>query len=221
MPMMAGLALGSFSSGQVYRKLGPKRCVSAGFVMTILGAITVLLMRPDWGYGGLVVPMLLLSLGVGYVTGPAGTSTVEAVPHKDASLAGGLSFMVHLVVGAIGLAMATAILNASSLSRLGAGLEAAKISMTSQQVATLNGSVPGGGKVQGVLTHLDPAQTETVHTLLREAFARGMGDAFWVCLVAAVLGLLCVLSINESTIRDALADEPTDTPTETAADEAN
>jgi hypothetical protein len=207
LPMMAMLAVASIFSGRFYKSLGPRHELTFAYALACLGSVAVVWLYPSWGYFALVPPMILLALGTGSGVGTAGTATVNAVSEKDASLAGGLGFMMHLMIGSIGVAGATAIMNAISLNSVEQGLGRAGISMAPADVAMLNGSEPGGAKTQAVLGEFDATATETIHDLLREAFAMGMSYAFWLALGSAFLGLLAVYAVNEARLHHALAEE--------------
>lgn len=208
LPMMALLGVASMLSGRLYKPLGPKRLLTIGYLLAVAGSATAVWLFPSWGYFAILPPMILIALGAGTSTGPAGTATVNAVPNENAGLAGGLGFMVHLVVGAIGVAGATAIVNATSLNRLEQGLSDAGITMQPAEVALLNAAVPGGQKAQAAVAGLDAQSVEVVHSLLRSAFTAGMSHAFWLALGLAALGLVAVRLVNEARLHRALAKDP-------------
>ena len=71
---------------------------------------------PSWVYFAILPPMLLIGLGAPMAVGHFGTAAVSAVAPERAGLAGGLSFMMHLSYGAIGVAGATAIMYDTSVA---------------------------------------------------------------------------------------------------------
>ena len=113
-PMMAPLAVGSIIAGNFYQPVGPKRLLFAGYFLVLLGCASLLVLPASWGYFALLPAMLLFGFGAPLAVSASGTAAVSAVSASRAGLAGGLSFMMHLSYGAIGVAVATAILfNAS------------------------------------------------------------------------------------------------------------
>ena len=114
-PLMVLLAVGSIIAGNFYNKLGPKRLLYAGYLLVSLGCLTVLLMNPSWGYFAVLPAMVLMGIGAPMAVNASGTAAVSAVAPSRAGLAGGLSFMLHLSYGAVGVAIATAIMYATSL----------------------------------------------------------------------------------------------------------
>lgn len=114
LPLMLPLMVGSIIAGNLYKPFGPKRLLFAGYFLVLLGCACVLLLPSDLGYLTILPTMLLIGLGAPMAVGTSGTAVVSAVKASRAGLAGGLSFMLHLAYGAIGVAVATAIMFTSA-----------------------------------------------------------------------------------------------------------
>lgn len=114
MPLMVLLCVGSLLSGRLYQPIGPKRLLLTGYLLVALAGAAVIFVMPSRDYVALMPAMILLGLGATLCVGTAGTAAISAVPPKRAGVAGGLSFMVHLCIGALGVAGATAIMNAET-----------------------------------------------------------------------------------------------------------
>ncbi|MCP4473815.1 MAG: hypothetical protein GY821_04470 [Gammaproteobacteria bacterium] len=76
-------------------------------IATTLAAINFAIVQPHWHYWGLLPGLLLLGTGSALSIPTAGTAAVSSVDSSSTGLAGGLSFMVHLVFGAMGVATGT------------------------------------------------------------------------------------------------------------------
>ena len=125
-PLMVLLSVGSLLGGRLYAPVGPKRLLLAGYALVVLaGAWIIVFLKPTSSYVDLLPPMLLMGLGATLCVGTAGTAAVSAVPPARAGVAGGLSFMVHLCLGALGVAGATAIMSADTAGVAQAGMSAA------------------------------------------------------------------------------------------------
>jgi len=125
LPLMVLLSVGSVLGGRLYEPIGPKRLLLAGYALVAVGAATIVFFMPSWGYVAILPAMILMGLGATLCVGTAGTAAVSAVPPSRAGVAGGLSFMVHLCIGALGVAGATAIMNAETAGAAQAGLDKA------------------------------------------------------------------------------------------------
>lgn len=108
-PAMTLFAILSPVSGRFYQALGPRRLIAIGYVATALAGLNFAIAQPEWGYAGVLPGMVLLGIGSGVAIASAGTAAVSAVPAEESGVAGGLSFMVHLVFGGIGVAIGTAL----------------------------------------------------------------------------------------------------------------
>lgn len=202
LPMMVLSAIGSLAVGHFYESIGPRRLLFMGYFMAVLGAASVIvLMDPSWQYLALVPALVLIGLGASIAIGSAGVVAVLAVAPSRAGLAGGLSFTVHLALGAIGVAGATAIMYATSLASLKEGLAQAGITMSSAEQSALTGAAPDADAVRQVIANHSAQTAETVQTLLIDAFASGMSRAYWLTLILAVIGLLVVIAIDEKKLR--------------------
>jgi MFS family permease len=125
LPMMVLLAVGSILGGRLYAPIGPRRLLLAGYTLVALGAATIIFLMPSWGYFAILPAMIVMGLGATLCVGTAGTAAVSTVPASRAGVAGGLSFMVHLSTGALGVAGATAIMNAETAGVAQAGMDKA------------------------------------------------------------------------------------------------
>lgn len=125
LPLMVLLSVGSVLGGRLYEPIGPKRLLLAGYALVAVGAATIVFFMPSWGYVAILPAMVLMGLGATLCVGTAGTAAVSAVLPSRAGVAGGLSFMVHLCIGALGVAGATAIMNAETAGAAQAGLDKA------------------------------------------------------------------------------------------------
>jgi MFS family permease len=170
LPLMVCLSVLSLLSGRLYNRIGPRRLLLSGYCLTAAGAVAVMLISPGWGYPGLLPALLLVGIGGALCVGPAGTAAVGAADPSRASLAGALSFMAHLALGAIGVAGGTAILYGFSAVKLQQGLAAGGVSL--------------------------PA-ADRITTVVRDAFVSGLHQAYWLPLLLAVIGIFVALSLDE------------------------
>lgn len=202
LPLMIPLTVGSIIAGNYYTTFGPKRLLFAGYLLVSLAAIWLILPTANLGYFTLLPAMLLAGLGAPMAIGPAGTAAVSAVAPTRAGLAGGLSFMFHLTFGATGVAGATAIMYVSSRSTLQKSASDAGMTLTSSDISVLNAGTMNSPAVQELLSRLGAADADKLRTLVPDAFAVGMSNAYWLPFIAALIGLLVIMAIDESKLHD-------------------
>lgn len=189
MPTLISLAVINVTAGRLYNPVGPRLLLIVGHALTVAGMLCLALFEPDWGYAAMIVPLLLVGAGGGLIFGPAGTACVNAVAPSRAGLAGGLGFMGHLTLGAIGLAVATTLLFAGSGAVLTRGLAARGVDMPAAARDILNGSSIAGGQAREILARYGAEVQGMIVSALSDAFAAGAQLAFWVALAFAALGL--------------------------------
>ncbi|MCL6284629.1 MFS transporter [Ruegeria sp. 2012CJ41-6] len=200
-PMTALLCAGSIISGRLYNDFGPKRLLLSGYTLSVIGAATVVVLPAAFGYFQILPGMILIGIGSTLSLGPAGTAAMSAVKPERAGLVGGLSFMVHLVYGALAVAFATALMYSASLTRLGHDLAVDKIDMTQADQRVINGGVLATEQAKTVVSHFDTAQIAQIKDALGTAFSSGMDMAFVFACLSALVGLLMSALLDEKKLQ--------------------
>ncbi|WP_299665269.1 MFS transporter [uncultured Ruegeria sp.] len=196
-PLTVLLAVGSIVSGTLYNDFGPKRLLFWGYICATAGAASVVLMPAGSGYLQILPGMAMIGLGATLTVGPSGTAAVCAVKPERAGLVGGLSFMTHLVYGAISVACATAVMYASSLSSLNSRLTAAGINMSEADQKVINGGTLTTESAKAVLQKLNSGETEKVSAAIAAAFDTGMNMAFVFATISVAAGIILALMLDE------------------------
>ncbi len=201
LPLLVSLCAFNLTAGRFYNSVGPRWLLSIGHALVVLGAIWLILLSPSWGYAGVVPPMLLIGVGCGLIFGPAGTAAVNAADPSRAGLAGGLSFMFHLGLGAIGVGSATALMFGTSLASLKQGLDGIGVAMPAADQLALNAGTAKAQAAQQVLDRYGPDVAAKIVPLVGDAFTAGLHQAYWLALAFAVVGLIFSLRLDEAKLR--------------------
>ena len=196
-PLTVLLAVGSIVSGTLYNDFGPKRLLFWGYICATVGAASVVIMPSGTGYFQILPGMALIGLGATLTVGPSGTAAVCAVKPERAGLVGGLSFMTHLVYGAIAVACATAVMYVTSLSSLKTRLTASGINMSEADQKAINGGTLNTGSAKAVLEKLNSGETEKVQAAIAAAFDTGMNMAFVFATISVAAGIVLALILDE------------------------
>ncbi len=196
-PLTVLLAVGSIVSGTLYNDFGPKRLLFWGYICATVGAASVVIMPAGTGYLQILPGMALIGLGATLTVGPSGTAAVCAVKPERAGLVGGLSFMTHLVYGAIAVACATAIMYVTSLSSLKTRLAAAGINMSEADQKAINGGTLDTDSAKAVLEKLNSGEVEKVQAAIAAAFDTGMNMAFVFATISVAAGIVLALMLDE------------------------
>ncbi|CAD0186727.1 Spectinomycin tetracycline efflux pump [Ruegeria sp. THAF57] len=200
-PLTVLLAVGSIVSGTLYNDFGPKRLLFWGYLIATVGAVSIVVMPSGLGYFQILPGMAMIGLGATLTVGPSGTAAVCAVKPERAGLVGGLSFMTHLVYGAISVACATAIMYVTSLSSLGKRLSADGINMSEADQRAINGGTLTTDSAKAVMSKLSSAEAERVESAIAAAFDTGMNMAFVFAAISVSVGVVLAMMLDEDNLR--------------------
>ncbi|WP_171125665.1 MULTISPECIES: MFS transporter [unclassified Ruegeria] len=200
-PLTVLLAVGSIVSGTLYNDFGPKRLLLWGYLIATVGAVSIVVMPSGLGYFQILPGMAMIGLGATLTVGPSGTAAVCAVKPERAGLVGGLSFMTHLVYGAISVACATAIMYVTSLSSLGKRLSEDGINMSEADQRAINGGTLTTDSAKAVMSKLSSAEAESVKSAIAAAFDTGMNMAFVFAAISVSVGVVLAMMLDEDKLR--------------------
>lgn len=196
-PLTLLLAVGSIVSGTLYNDFGPKRLLFWGYLIATLGALSIVVLPAGLGYFQILPGMAMIGLGATLTVGPSGTAAVCAVKPERAGLVGGLSFMTHLVYGAVSVAIATAIMYVISLSSLSKQLTADGINMSETDQKAINGGTLATDTARAVMEKLSSEEAEKVKSAISAAFDEGMNMAFVFAAVSVSVGIVLAMMLDE------------------------
>lgn len=201
LPLAVPLAVLNLKVGDYYNTIGPRKLLAVGHAALMMGCVLMTFVETSWGYAALIPPMVLVAIGGGLSFGPAGTAAVNAVGASRAGLAGGLSFMFHLGLGAIGIACATAVLFATALQTVATSLTSRSISLPAEDLRVLAAGTLQDPAVQAVVAKFSGTQADAVEHAVRTSFSTGVSAALWFGFAVALLGLVIALSIDEGKLK--------------------
>ena len=197
LPLMACLTLMTVSTGRVYNRFGPRKLLTTGYSVAAIGCLSVLFVEPSWGYIGLVPVMLLIGIGSGTAVSSAGSAAVGAADPSRAGLAGALSFMVHLALGAIGVAAGTALLFSGSGATLTTGLKDLGVKLSAEEIDVLNGAAAHAESSHAILERFPPEVHAKISALSGQAFTSGLHQAYWLALILCLLGVVACFCLKD------------------------
>jgi EmrB/QacA subfamily drug resistance transporter len=182
-PMMGGVIVASFAGGRLVSRTGRYKVFPVFGLLAATLSYAALAWAVRHGIGPLPIEAVLvvMGLGIGLVMPNLTTAIQNAVPRRDLGAATASAAFFRSLGGALGAALAGAVL-----------------------AAHLHGSTGGVGRLSvGVLqiAELPAAQ----RALLLDAYRAGLSGAFTVGAVIAGLGFLTVLFLPERPLRGASA----------------
>lgn len=190
LPMMGMFAVMSFSASPIYDRFGPKRVVSIGAALMVVGVAYLSFIDDTSGYGYLAPGLFVVGTGVGLFFSSLTTAAVTALPESRSGLAGGLLYMFQIGGGAIGLALTTTIFTSASESELSQKAADAGAPLSAQQESVLHGLLAGTDAAAAALANVAPARQAEIEAIVRDSFVYGLQVGLRFVAVAALAGLL-------------------------------
>ena len=100
-------------------RIGTRLAIVAGFVLAAVGFAALAFVESSWAYAAFVVPLIVLSAGLGLANGPASSASTAAVPQDQVGQASGISNMARYIGGAVAVAAVATIDNAVTATHRG------------------------------------------------------------------------------------------------------
>ena len=98
-------------------KIGGGRAVALGFGLATVGFAALAFVKASWTYAAFVVPLLVLSVGLGLANGPASSGSTAAVRADQVGAAAGISNMARYVGAAVAVAVIAMVNNTVATNR--------------------------------------------------------------------------------------------------------
>jgi len=146
LPLSVTLLLGAVGVPRLFPRASPRRVVRLGFLLLLLGILSlVAALEEGAGPGVVTVPLLLTGLGIGALASQLGSVTVSSVPDERSGEVGGLQNTVTNLGASVGTALAGAVLISALSSSFLTGVEDnpdVPASVAQQANVQLAGGVP-------------------------------------------------------------------------------
>ena len=126
LPAAAGLIAVTPLITPLAARIGTRLAIVAGFGLGAVGFGALAFVESSWTYAALVIPLVVLSAGLGLANGPASSaSTSTAVVSQDqVGQASGISNMARYIGGAVVVALVATIFNSVTVEETAAGASA-------------------------------------------------------------------------------------------------
>lgn len=109
LPATAGLVAVAPLVPRLAAKVGGRRVVVLGFLLTVIGFAVVGVVQADWRYSAFVLPLIGIAVGMGLTNGPASSASTACVSANQVGAASGVSNMARYVGAAVATALAASI----------------------------------------------------------------------------------------------------------------
>jgi EmrB/QacA subfamily drug resistance transporter len=105
-------------------KIGTRMAIVAGFGLAAVGFAVLAFVESSWTYAYFVVPLVVLSAGLGLSNGPASSASTSAVPADQVGQASGISNMARYIGGSLFVAATATVYNSATVNSARGGASA-------------------------------------------------------------------------------------------------
>lgn len=199
-PLAATLAVVSASSARVTGRLGTKRTVALGILISAAGLLFMSQMYGvDTSYTTVALGEIILAGGMGFAVSPATDSIMGSVPVSKAGVGSAMNDTTRQLGGALGVAVLGTIMNGRYLD----GIESLKTALPQLRPDMFDGISNSIQAAHMIASKPEvPAPfAETIIGIADHAFVSGMNDAMLFGAAVMLVNALVVLMILPSRIR--------------------
>ena len=215
LPMVIAMMILSPISGSMTAKMGPRRLISFGMVVTGIGMLMLLILDVGTSYYRVLPGFILMGLGMSFIWAPMTTAVLNSVEPEKSGIASAVNGAIREIGTAFGIALLGTIANRAYIStyRDDASIQAIKadssLSAIHPIVEKVGEGVSYAGYAASALVPADLASTfadtwTTVRLASSEAFMVGMDRA----LIVGGVGIIISAVISYVLISDAVVLRP-------------
>jgi MFS family permease len=209
-PLIVGFTGGSIAAGQLISRSGRYKALLAGsLVLLVAGAFLMTHVERTVDHRVLWSWLLLVGFGIGPALAGYAVIVQAAVPPDRFGVAAGTLTFFRRMGGALGLAVAGTVFNASFASQVQRTLPARGVpAPVAEQIAAgrnVSELTTPVGLRQALAAQLPAPLRPLIPDIvvgLHDAFATAVSSVFWPALAAALLALACMLAIKEVPLAD-------------------
>ena len=178
-------------AGRLADRVGPRPLMTGGLVAISVSMFLLTRITVHESYGVLLVSLVLMGLGMGFVMSPMSTAAMNSVDRAKAGVASGILSMTRMVGGTFGVAVMGAIIATLGRSRL-ASCCRRRAPASAPSSSDALGSGAGGA---GLPAHVQAAMSET--------YVYALSNALYVAAGLALLGALLAWTLVSPHVRAA------------------
>ncbi|CAN5374132.1 N/A [soil metagenome] len=191
-------------SARLVARRGSRFVLLVGFAASLLGFLVMLVF---WDVGSSFAPVgiayALVGLGVGLAGAPASSSLTRSVPVSRAGMASGTADLQRDLGGSIMQSILGALLTAGYASAVAASIASAPASARSQITSSVQSQL--SKSFDGAVSIADryPSYSASIIEAARQSFLQGADWAYFVGMVAMLVGAALVLLLFPGKAREA------------------
>ncbi|MFN8039975.1 MAG: MFS transporter [Acidimicrobiales bacterium] len=193
LPFAATMMVAAPMSAKITEKTGTKLIVAGGLGLVTLGLLSMTGLQVDTSYGGVVIRLMLIALGMAFVMAPATESVMGSLPLAKAGVGSAVNDTTRQVGGALGVAVIGSVLSSTygtKVAEFFAGTPA-----PAQAVDAAKGSLGGAIGVAENLRSLGQGPlADKLLAVANQSFVDALHTGALVAAVATFAGVLVALA---------------------------
>jgi EmrB/QacA subfamily drug resistance transporter len=207
-PLQAGLRLlpmagvsfvSAAASAQIARFIGTKYTVALGILIAAAGFYYFsTIATVDVLYSTFVIPMCIVSLGIGFTMAPATNSVMGSVPVDQSGIGSAMNSTMRQVGGALGIAVLGTILNSTYIAQINAAVWPSQVT---PYLDAIRGSIQGANIVAQNVQAQSPQLAQMITDTSHKAFTAGSQDALVVASIIMAVSAVLTLIILPNRVR--------------------
>jgi len=198
LPMAGVCFVAAAVSALIARFIGTKFTVALGIAIAALGFFYFAgIAAVHISYARFVVPMCIVSLGIGFTMAPATNSVMGSIPVNQSGVGSAMNNTTRQIGGALGVAVLGTILNSTYISQISAVQWPAQL--PAQALTAIRDSIQGEHKVAEALP--SPQLSQLIISKSNEAFTAGTKDALIVAAIIMTVSVVVTLFILPSKVK--------------------
>jgi Na+/melibiose symporter-like transporter len=190
LPMAIGMLIGAPASARIVERTGSKVVVAAGLSLVTISLLWMTQLGPHSGYLAFLLPLIVLSTGMGVTMAPATEAIMGAIPRSKAGVGSAMNDTTRQVGGALGVATIGSLMSSTYRSNVASTLT----DLPSDLVERAQDSV---GAALAIAAQAGPGGPEMAERA-RQAFTDAMAVGFFAAAIISAIGVVLVIAFLPS-----------------------
>ncbi len=187
-PFAVGIAAGAPLGNLLDRRIGTKYTVTLGLAVTAIGLYSFTGLQSSSSFAPLLISILIMSIGMGTVFGPATESVMGSLPPERAGVGSAINDTTRELGGALGVAVIGSAMSSVYGHQVVSALAGAALPGPAREA--VQRSLAGG---LGVARQIGGDLGAQIASVTREAFVSGMHRGVIIGSVAVLVGAISAL----------------------------
>jgi len=191
LPLVIGLLIGTPISDALQSRFGTRTVIVTGSLLLGIGLAIGSATSIAAGYGFTSIWISAVGLGIGFALPAAMDEAISALTPESSGVGSALLMTMRQVGGTLGVASLGAVLNSGYRNHL----QLSEWPAEAAEIAQRN--------VSAGMAAARQIGSDSLLDAVKSSFVVGMGNMFWVCIGAVVIGIVCtVILLKARTVDD-------------------